>query len=151
MRQLRLPLSARLGRKVRAAPSRSRERPRPASHGTPTTDPHRTHLFAAGLPITNSTHLAHLQTVPSTRPHPHSPSPDRASPEFIAHSSYSFELFTVPSRGVLSEHWPEESERDRKWVEGWDAVREAIRWGERGELMLAAAEVARAKLDELRA
>jgi hypothetical protein len=110
--------------------------PRPISHANAT----------AGLPIASSTHLAHLQLVPSTKTHPHSPSQDRADPSYIPHSTYSFELFTVASKDVLSDHWPEEHERERQWVEGWEALKAAVAWGERGELMVAAADIARAKL-----
>jgi len=100
----------------------------------------------AGLPIASSTHLAHLHLAPSAKAHALSPTKDRADPAYIAHSTYSFELFTVESKDVLAEHWLEEHERERQWVEGWDALKAAVAWGDRGELMVAAAELARAKL-----
>ncbi len=142
-RKVRAPGPVRL-RCARLGGSVAATRRRPARAGPFLT--HSPSHLAAGLPIAASTHLAHLQLVPSAKAHARSPSQDRADRAFIPHSTYSFELFTVASKEVLSEHWPEESERERQWVEGWDALKAAVAWGDRGELMLAAADIARVKL-----
>ncbi|KAL8286186.1 hypothetical protein RQP46_004674 [Phenoliferia psychrophenolica] len=99
----------------------------------------------AGLVLGSSMHLSHLITLPDAQPHKHSPSQDPTAADFIPSTIYSFEIFALPDASALADEWPEKSERERKWVSGWDELERQTAWGRRGALMKVAVASARAR------
>lgn len=95
-------------------------------------------------------HLCHVITLQDLKPHPLSPSHDTANANFIPSSIYTFELFHCPSKTEsLADEWPEKSERQRKWVEGWDALLEITTWGKRETIMRTAIIEARKRCEAM--
>lgn len=92
----------------------------------------------AGLVPGAAVHLTHLLELSDSAPHKLSPTTDSHSPAFVPSTIYHFELFVLTGlrADALAEDWPEKAERqERKWVQGWDAIRECTSWGKRGEIM----------------
>lgn len=90
-------------------------------------------------------HLDHLLTLPDAQPHKKSPSADPTSVDFVASTTYAFEIFALPDAGSLAEEWPEKNERERKWVQGWDELERHVEWGRRGALMTDAVQALKAR------
>lgn len=100
-----------------------------------------------GLILGSATHLSHLIELPDKEAHKSSPSQDRTDPTFVPITTYSFEIYSLPGVPKLAEDWPERVERGPpKWVTGWSALEDAVRWGRRQEVMLEAVQLAKSRL-----